>query len=343
MNPMIKQTIIYFLGCLMIVNLLVAQDEGFSNYRMAALAQNPAEAGRIDNGSQLTVLYRNQWNAAFRGYQSGYFAYEHQLFCPAESYFGLGISAAYERAGTSRFERINGNVSLAYHQKLGYGLFLAAGAEVGLIDYGLNEERLRFDRQFDGVGFDPDLPNFEDFDNRNTIKVDAAAGLLLYEQNGKWAIGASINHLLSPFISLLDNEGFNIPLSATFYGNIAIPLRNSEVSLHAMYRNYGLIDNQQSFIILGVGPVIPIGKYDNLHLDVSTRIARKDASGVVGDAIIVSANFFLDGWQLGITYDLNVSPLSSATKTFGALEGSIIIPINRESTCVRCPRLNRPN
>ncbi len=348
---MYKKSLLAVLAFLFAIAVLSAQDEGFSAYRFAALAQSPAEAGRIETQSQLSVLYRTQWNnVADGGYQSAFAGFETQLFCPGESFFGLGVSAAYETAGASHFTRVNGNVALAYHRKLSEELYLAAGGEVGVLSYRIDTDNLRFDEQFNGISYDPSLPNLENFNGAASAKVDAAVGALLYQQEGRYSVGFSVNHLTAPTLSFLEDGGFTVGLSSTVYGNFSIPIDrvgavSNVLNVHLLHKNYGFVENKQWFIISGIDFLIPLGRRggnnavtDHFDIDLSARIAGRESAFLISDAIIATARFSVNGWQFGAAYDFNISPLSSSTNSFGALEGFLTFPLSKASSCVRCPR-----
>jgi len=342
-----KLKIAIFSLLLLLCGLLTrAQDENFSNYRFAALVQNPAESGRIETDMQLSLLYRTQWNTVFEGgFRSGYAGFEWQLFCPRDNFFAMGVASAYERAGDSNFERANGSLAFAYHHQVSSRIFLAAGGELGLLSYRLDAGDLRFDEQFDGFGFDPSLPNFESFAGASTIEADAAIGALLYEQEGDWSVGFSIDHLNAPTVSLLEEETFNVALGSTIYGNVRIPLPGNSLNAHLMYKNFGLVNNKQGFLLGGLDLLIPLSSPRKVRLphyfdaDISLRIAGSETSSVVSDAIILSGRYAFQGWQVGFSYDINISPLATATNTFGALEAYLAIPIVKDKACVRCPRM----
>jgi|GEM_PF-3556273 len=346
-----RSVLLLTFAVLFVVSYLPAQDEAFSAYRFAALAQSPAEAGRIETQSQLSVLYRTQWNnVAEGGYQSAFAGFESQLFCPGESFFGLGISAAYETAGTSHFTRVNGNITLAYHQKLADKLFLSGGGEVGVLSYQLDQDNLRFDAQFNGISYDPSLPSLENFSRASSVKIDAAVGALLYQQEGRFSVGFSVNHLTAPTLSFLEDGGFTVGLSSTVYGNFSIPIEkgglvSNVLNVHLLHKNYGFVENKQWFIISGIDFLIPLGSRggnnavtDHFDIDLSARIAGRESVFLISDAIIATARFSVNGWQFGAAYDFNISPLSTATNSFGALEGFLTFPLSKASRCVRCPR-----
>lgn len=338
----------------LVSTILWSQDEGFSAYRFTALAQNPAESGRIETQSQLSILYRTQWNTVIdKAYQSAFVGFESQLFCPNESFVALGISVAGERSGASKFTRANGNISLAYHQRLNNDFFLSGGGEIGMLSYRINAENLRFDAQFDGIGYNPSLPNFEAFAEASNIKIDAAVGALLYRQNGRFSFGVSINHLNAPVISLLEGSEYIVGLSGTIHGNFGIATNNKikyskVVNFHFLYKNYGFVNNKQWYTIVGADFLIPFsgqkkqGPLSYFDFDLAIRLAGRATGALVSDAIIATGNVSIDGWEMGMSYDFNLSPLSTATNTFGALEFFLNFPLSRQVKCVECPRVGNP-
>ncbi|MEL7120384.1 MAG: type IX secretion system membrane protein PorP/SprF [Bacteroidota bacterium] len=335
-----KKLALIQLFVLVLISSVFSQDEGFSNYRLSILSVNPAETGRIVDRAEFSVLYRDQFNNFTKGFRSFYTGFEYKLFCPDESFFAAGFNAAYGQAGSSKFSRISGGLSLSYHRKTASNILIAGGFELGGIQYRLQENNLQFDVQFDGIGFNPSFSNQEDFVGTSDLNLDLALGLVFYDQNGRWSLGAAVHHLFTPTVRLLNNEGFIIPLSLSVHGNVNIP--KPSINFHGMYRNYGFVGNSQHFFILGFGPIFSFDRQSTLNLDFSFRLANNQEGNMINDAVIITAGLNQNGWQFGATADITTSPLLSATNSIGGLELFAIVPLKKDSNCVKCPRVMNP-
>lgn len=328
-----------------------AQDEFFTSFRTVPLTLNPAEAGRISVQGRLTTLARTQWNTiSGRPYRAAYAGLEMQAFCLGENFFGGSLSAAMEQSGTSRFQRLNAQAGLSYHQKLAPALYLSGGVEMGVLQHRLGRTDLRFDAQFDGTEYIPNRSNGEALLSLSQMQMDASAGILLYEQTGKWSVGMSVDHLFSPSLSFLEDNGYTVGLGLVVHGQIQV---NGWVSdkrpaiitgLQAVYRQYELFGAQQWHSIIGGYGVIrmgpskrgPITSY--VKFDMSLRLAGQDnGAPILGDAFLITTSFVQEGWQYGVTYDATLSSQNRVNGGFGGLELFISIPISGQRTCVLCP------
>lgn len=329
----------------------MGQDEYFTSIRALPLSLNPAETGRIATQARFTTLVRTQWNTASQQpYRAAFAGFETQAFCLGEDFFGASLSAAVEESGASRFQRLNAQASLSYHQKLFSGIYLSGGLEVGVLQHQLGNGDLRFDAQFDGTEYRPDLGSGESLLRFSSTQMDAAAGLLLYQQEGRWSVGASVDHLLTPGMSFLEEDAYSIGLGLVVHGNVHLNyLTQTErpgliVGLQGMYRNYTLFNARQWHGLFGAYGVIGLSGNDRgpltrfLRTDVSVRMAgNATRTPALIDALVITTAFAQNGWQFGFTYDATLSRLGQATAGFGGLELYLGIPLAGKRTCVLCP------
>lgn len=335
-----------------VATLVSAQDEFFTSYRTAPLVVNPAEAGRIDSKSRLTVLSRTQWNSITdNSYRSLFAGWEAQIGCIDDGFFGLALSGSAEQSGASNFRRVNGQVALSYHQRIGTDLYLAAGGEVGVLNYALAADQLQFDAQYDGVNFIPTAPTGENFARFSQIRPDAAVGVVVYDARGDFAGGISFDHLLSPSLSFLEEGGENLPIGMTIYGNAQVQLgQNSteRMGVHGLWRRYAIFVNRQWHGLFGVYGMLPYGSRrgnasflrNYVRVGISARIGGNEVptSNLLADAILANLTVAFKGTQFGFTYDWNISRLTLASGGFGGVELFFSAPLGGEKGCVICPK-----
>lgn len=335
---------------LMLPVSLQAQDEFFTSFRTVGLTLNPAEAGRITSLARFTAVGRTQWNrVSGEPYQSVYAGLETQPFClEGGNFIGASVSAAREESGSSQFQRLNAQLGFSYHQKLEADVYLAGGAEFGLINHRLGNEDLRFDEQFDGMQYDPGLSNGEEFLRFTVTQPNATAGVLLYHRQGWWSFGAAVDHLLTPSLSFLEENAYNLGMGLVVHGNVQLTGKKQPkviTGFQGMYRRYSLFNTRQWHAVLGGYGVFALGRQPRndllspfLRFDLSARIAGSaGTAGILNDAILLTTTLQQNGWQFGLTYDVNLSRLSRATDGAGGLEFFLGIPIAGEPTCVFCP------
>jgi type IX secretion system PorP/SprF family membrane protein len=314
--------------CLSCYSFVDGQDDFFTSYRTGAWIINPAETGRIEGQSRVVMAARTQWlTISKQAFYATYAGVESQIFCLGQNFFGAGIMLVTEQAGISFFQRSYVMPSFSYHQQLNNQIYLAAGLKIGLLQHKLGNQQLSFNSQFNGIDYDPSLSNRENFDQLNAIKPDAEAGILIYNNNGKWSFGIAFDHLLTPNMSFLQEGKDELGIGLKLHGNYAI---TDFIGIHAMYKDYALVNNRQWHSLVGVYGKI----FDHLKTELSFRLTDR----IGADAAIFGIFFSTEKWDLGVNYDAGISTLTKGTYGFNGVEvfGSILL--GSKKPCVNCPK-----
>lgn len=323
MNQFFFTIVLIFYTC-----ITWSQDDFFTSYRNAGLLTNSAETGRIDRESKLVVGSRTQWQTISRkAFHSYYMGLESQILCLNQNFFGLGILLITEKAGLSGFQRSYAMPSLAYHQSLNNEVYLSLGIQVGALQYRLGNQQLSFNTQFNGFKYDSDLDNGENFQSPNVVKLDAKAGILVYNKTGKWSLGFEFDHLLTPNMAFLETGDNELGIGIKVHGNYTI---SDFIGIQGLYKNYALVNNKQWHSFFGIYGKI----FESIRTDFSLRATNR-----VGiDAFILGFVLHSDSWELGVNYDAGISSLSNGTYGFNGVElfGSILF--GNKKACVNCPK-----
>ena len=322
---------------------LNAQDIHFSQFTQSPLTVNPALAGTtawIRGG----LIYRSQWKAVTVPYKTFGASFDikskkrwakvsnqtEKYRKPDENGFGWGVNFYNDRAGDGKMNSLQANGSLAYQIIVGDKSMLAAGFQAGILQRSLN-----FDKLYWGNQYDPSSPNGynlaidpkENRTNDHFIVPDLSAGMIYtYSKSERYSkgndqreltIGASMFHVNQPKYSFLGTsekldprfvihgigslgiENTNIALVPAFMFSKQGP--NHEVLAGTMIR-YMLKENSQvtGFI---KGSSISLGGYYRNK-----------------DAFIATALFESASYGIGISYDINVSGLTTASAGRGGFE-----------------------
>lgn len=320
-----------------------SQDPRFSQFNASPLSINPALTGVFDGTIRVTSNYRDQWasvlgSAPFRTMALGV---EYKYALNEGDFFGFGFSMLRDEVGVAQLNQTKGHLSASFIKQLSEGGFkstahhLGIGVQVGGGQNSLDWSQLWFSRQFDPSteSVNTNLPSGEISQESSDFYLDVNAGLLWYAiLNGGKSIyaGGSLSHINSPVISFLDDQ--EEVLYSKWIGQIGgeLPLNNQLAFL-------------PSVIAMGQGPSFEtvVGaaiRYDNrdqgevaLRLGTFVRAANKLDAGMLLDAFIVAANFEVSGFNVGLSYDINVSSLNLATQSRGAFEITLAY-INQPST-----------
>ena len=169
------------LGLLMLLffaHSLRAQENEFSQYRLAPLQVNPAEVAHSSDW-RVIAHYRGQQVAGDIGFRTTQFTVMRPLFWGKRRYAGVGISVMDQRSadpGWFRFQRIG--LSLAHEIPITKRERISLGVQTRYQVKRLSTEGVRTGSQFlPGVGFDPTLRNGEGDGLRHPYFSISAGGL----------------------------------------------------------------------------------------------------------------------------------------------------------------------
>ncbi|QQL50414.1 PorP/SprF family type IX secretion system membrane protein [Mucilaginibacter ginkgonis] len=312
--------------------LLLAQvDAHFSQYYANPLWLNPALTGVINGNARLTAQYKNQWASINNAYQTGGLTGDFR----ADDHIGLGINVLDQSAGSNSYNYFTGYGSFSY----GFAISndgnhrISFGLQAGIVNRTFNMNNLQFGNQFNGVGYDPSLNNFETFTNTVTTVFDSNAGVFYYDgtpdKSANVFGGVSVGHLnrpKDPFSNALDAR---IPLRYTFHGGVRI---KAGYSLD-LTPNFLYVQQQKASIKAA-------GLYSEFKIDNDKGLIL-GALYRVNDAAVANVGFRVNSLIIGTSYDFNTSSLNQATGGRGGLELSVSYVFLKHLSLPEpiCPRL----
>lgn len=319
---------LFFLFLLTIVKITIAQDVHFSQSYESPLSLNPACTGNFKGDYRIICNYKDQWSSISKLYKTVFASADFVTFKKKRSgnFLGTGLSFYNDRAGKSKLGITQINLSLAYNLKLNKYNFFAAGLQFGYAQKGINTSNLKWDNQFNGTTYDPNLTSGETDFSEQVSYVDFAAGLLWnFIPNDKniITIGASVQHVNKPNqgFSKTDKDPLNPKIIVHGDSQIKIGKKNASFIPIVLFTNQGKLNE------VNAGGMIKYG----LGLDSRYTGANKSSSISFGalyrmkDAIIILANMeYKKMFTFGISYDVNVSGLTLASKGRGGMEICIV-------------------
>ncbi|MEM1124292.1 MAG: PorP/SprF family type IX secretion system membrane protein [Bacteroidota bacterium] len=326
------------------LNAAHAQDFHFSGNEQLPMYLNPAMTGFTkDTPGRAMVKYRNQWSSILgRDAFQTYAASVEGRICQ-QNFWGFGGFVMRDKSGQPSFQTTQGLISVSYHQKVGSKQYLAGGVNFGRIQYEI-DNRLAFGEQFDGnVGFDFNLPSFETIDQLEANLIDIGLGLLLYSAKGQrqqkdkynWFLGVALQHLNTAtnyqFKQNNSTDALNLRLRKTLHGGIALNTTQSRQIAFKANLQWQEPHWQSVF-----------GFYFQLsavNFGLAARLARNQPNSVfppVMDAGILSFSYtHNEQLKIGLSYDLNVSPLYRSTNYRGAMEFTASYFFGDSSNCIK--------
>ena len=325
---------------------LSAQDIHFSQFYMSPLNLNPAMTGVMNCNTRMIANYRNQWAAALgaNAYNTYSASYDQKLAVGRSDYFGVGAAFWGDVAGQQSFGTTQGKLALSYSKKMGgyrrKAHYLVMGAEAAVTQRRVSKGDARWPNQVVNGVHDPNIPGGV-ITNDKFIFADLSAGLLWFsvlDKYNNFYFGTAIHHLNQPNVSFLNEV---VPLSnrITIHGGGQFELtRRVSILPGAIF----LVQGKHLEINSGASFRFAMGKSrlakQSWQAGLWYRIAAKNPSGLISDAIILSSRFDYEHFGLGFSYDINVSQLAGAASGNGSFEFSLIYTIcGPEKRAVYCP------
>jgi len=314
-----------------------AQDIHFSQFTMTPLQLDPSQAGKFGGDTRAIINYRDQWSSVtsnpFRTYGASFDM--HLNKARKDNFFGIGATVYSDKAGNINLGTTIFNLTLAYHIKVNQASYLSAGIQGGILQSSLNTSDLRFDSQFDGTGHNDNLSSGETFQNTSFLNPDFALGIsYTYGDNTtnqvinnggfggkKVNVGIAIHHVASPNFSFLEENTDNLNFRYVLHTVTSFGVGGTNMAIQPS----GFIAYQQKAIDA------VLGSYFRYNLKEKSKYSQFSngaalSLGVhyrVGDALIPSILIETGSFAFGVSYDVNLSGLASASSGQGGYELSI--------------------
>jgi type IX secretion system PorP/SprF family membrane protein len=324
---------------------LWSQDIHLSQFFNTPLLRNPALAGVFTGDIRIQAVYRNQWQSVGFPYQTNALSAEYKFAVGGgDDFMTVGGSAFYDEAGVMKLKTLQIMPAINFHKSLSgtKNSYLSGGFMAGFVNRQFDGKNLTFDNQYTGGAFNPANPTGERFTGLSRAFFDIALGLSYnsdFGENGSYYLGGSLWHFNKPSYSFLSD---NIQLDPKWQFNGGVRTWINEQVQLTVEANYLKQGNYAETI--GGGMV----KYffDNAMVDDQPISEFSVAGGVygrLGDAIIPYAQISYNHFDVGISYDVNTSPLKAASQGRGGFELSLTyraFTSNQGSTLgnMRCPR-----
>ena len=310
-----KRSSIVLVLSMLVYGTNFSQDFLFSQYFASQPYLNPAMTGFFDGSYRINVQARNQWQGISSGINtfgvSGDFKFGDND--PEKDYFAVGASL-YADQIFKRVNTYNGRVTASYTKRLGYGAtahYLSIGGNFGQILKSANTNNL--------VALNGQEESF----NSSEKSANMGLGLnyqIVFPSFANVFFGVSADHLVSNNASLKLNSNEVFEKRITFYSSARLRVKENRLFILPTF----LLANQGSArqVNFGVSAQILTRNYYNTKANFQVGLFSRLGSQAM-DAIIPVFRYENRGIQLGISYDHNLSELSSATGGYGGLEISL--------------------
>lgn len=330
---------------------LQSQDMRFSQFHVNSLHLNPAMTGLYEGSTRFALSYRTLFYSVIKEneYQSFSGSVENR-WKVGNSFIGGGGIVLKDKIGASGFDRTFFSASGAYHQVLSKGgprspdMFFTVGFQAGFGQYGIDPGSLWYSNQFNNdllevdFGSDSGEP-FSDVTNRNF--PDLNAGALFYyafpgDDGDSFYGGFAMHHITRPEIGLLDESPERLYRRYTAHIGGAFNQGDWSVLPSAVFLKQGPAMSGQAGLAVRLG----LGEPRDIKLRAGTwaHVAKRYDNTFQFESIIVGSTFEIEGWQLGLSYDITTSTLNRSNFSRGAFELTLVkVREAKYPIKVKCP------
>lgn len=298
------------------------QDRHFSMFFANPVSINPGAAGHGLGTVQLFTNFRTQWftlsNQPFRTFSA---SFDSKILQGSLSngFIGIGANMLNDVSGDGKYTLNVIQIPINYSLEIGENSYLSLGLQPGVYAQNINEGALYFDSQWTGSSFNTALSNGEALGAFNISRFDLGAGIYynsFLKENFQLELGLSALHLTGQKVSFY-NVAEKLYRNFQFYGKANI-WSDNKLSYHPAI--FALVQGPNFEVTLGnnfeyeLKPVSKhTGYFDGMALSFGLYYRTTDA-------FIANIIYKAGGLAVGVSYDMNVSGLSTATNSVGAIE-----------------------
>jgi type IX secretion system PorP/SprF family membrane protein len=311
----------YFLLLMLLPCFLTAQDFTFSQFYEMPLLRNPALAGVFKGDLRVATAHRNQWSSVTVPFKTTAMDLEWKLpVFNHNDFITLGLQASYDVAGDVKLKRTQILPVLSFHKSLSDNKdnYLSLAFMAGSVQSQFDPTQAKMDDQFITGAYSPTNVSSQSFAATGYKYMDASVGLnysATFGYESRYYLGAALFHFNQPKVNFFaSNSNVHLKNKIVFNAGIVTPINErNELVVYADYFKQG--GNGQFF-----GGVL----YEMLLQEYEEENDRifVAAGGFYrwGDAVVPVIKLNMHVWSLGLSYDINVSKLASASKMQGGLE-----------------------
>jgi len=320
--------------CLLSMQFTIqAQDIHFSQFYMSPLTLNPALAGATHD-LDAAINYKNQWQSIAAPYKTTGASFDMRFNKKrGTGFWAVGVNFYSDKAGDAQMGTAQANLTLAYHVFLSQYSTLGAGIQGGYAQRSINYSVLQWGNQFDGMSYNPALYSGEPLNASNSISYfdggtgldwnydNTSGGASVTGNNDKIAnVGIALFHVNQPNYSFY-GQGEKLYMRYVLHGDGVFSIANSNIALRPGF----MYSMQGSATELYFGTLVRYmlkqgSKYTGAFKSSAISIGGYYRSG---DAFVADMLIEYSNYGIGVSYDFNVSGLSSVSSGRGGMEISL--------------------
>jgi type IX secretion system PorP/SprF family membrane protein len=297
-----------------------SQDLTFSQFYDAPLLRNPSLAGVFVGDIRAAGVYRSQWGSVTVPFNTSAASIEYKLpVFNYNDYITLGMQMTHDVAGDIKLKRTQILPVLNYHKSLSEDVdnYLSLAFMAGPVQSQFDPTQAKLDDQFVNGAYSPTNSTSQVFSKTGYSYWDASTGMTFssgFGEEGRFYIGAGLFHFNKAKINFFDNNSeTHVQSKYTVNAGITSPI--SDYNRLIGYADYFVQGGNRQFLggFLYETDIVQYDEKDNVSFSVGGFYRWNDA-------FIPVINLTMHAWKLGLSYDVNVSKLKTASQMRGGLE-----------------------
>jgi len=328
--------------------MVSAQDPSFSQFFASPLTLNPALTGKFNGDLRVAGNYRNQWPTVNKAYVTSTLSIDLPILqnvLREGDRWGVGVLAMTDKTANGILNSNYFGLSTAYHKSIDQdGLHtIGVGFQGVYANRVLDGPRLHF---VDGLQLDGTwLPSASEPVNLQVVTTsffNLNAGILYNGSlNGSNAVylGVAMYNINQPKESFLGADNITVPSRLTVHGGGYFPSENSGNTWYVS----ALYNRQATASEFVFGGALEMNATSDENKIVNIYVGSWFRLNNVSDAVIPYVGMDYGSFNLGLSYDVNVSAFKTASQSQGGFEISLIYVFKKPSDTeqrdkVQCPR-----
>jgi type IX secretion system PorP/SprF family membrane protein len=318
-----KKIIFYILFIFPIISF--GQDIHFSQTIRAEHQINPALIGCFNGNIKAQMNWKDQWKGTSNTYRTFGTSLEYSFgkrgYRPPPVFFSVGAHVFKDVSGDVELGNTNVGATFSTLLKVNRTSRFVLGLQANYNSLGINPANMKWGSQYSGLNFDPSLSNNEGTEFVPFTYTDVSFGLAYWFQQKRTTfaqstpkqgkIGFSAYHLNRPVYTFTYNQKSRLPIRFVAHADAVFKIHEA---LAILPNTNVMFQNNQHQILIG-----SLVKYNLKQNTVSTGFKKEwfISAGTnfritnIFDAIIPQIYLGIEGFSLGLSYDINLSKISN--------------------------------
>ena len=297
-----------------------SQDLTFSQFYEVPVLRNPALAGVFKGDLRVSVVHRSQWQSVTVPFQTSSVGVEYKLpVFNFNDFVTLGVQASHDVAGDIKLKRTQIMPVINYHKSLSDDMdnYISLAFMGGPVQSQFDPTQAKLDDQFVNGAYANTNATTQVFSRTGFTYWDASTGITFssgFGYESRFYVGAALFHFNKPKINFF-NETSDTHVNQKLVINAGLSSALSDNNRLLCFGDYFQQGGNRQFLggALYETDLVQYSEDDNVSFAVGGFYRWNDA-------FVPTVRVTMHEWQAGISYDVNVSKLKTASQFRGGFE-----------------------